>query len=126
MSLTCFLLDSALQHCCDITEFPRLQGAVCPVPHRPRLSAQVHLQESRATSNTAVTAQLTGVSSSIGGGGQLCLGLWISTVTHALGEMHSRCLHWAAFMKALLSSRVAEALVLAEHKGRVLYLCRIS
>lgn len=65
MSLTCLPLDSALQHCCDVTEFPRLQGAVCSVPHRPRLPAQVHLQESRATSNTAVTAQLTRVSSGL-------------------------------------------------------------
>lgn len=36
--------------------------------------------------------------------------------------MHSRCSHWAALMKALLSSRVAERLVLAKHKGRVLNL----
>lgn len=62
MSFICLLLDSALQHCCDVTEFPRLQGAVCSIPHRPWLPAQVYLQESRATSNTAVRAQLTGVS----------------------------------------------------------------
>lgn len=60
MSLTCFLSGSALQHRCDVAEFPGLQGAVRPVPHRPRLPAQIHLQESRATSNTAVTAQPAG------------------------------------------------------------------
>lgn len=113
MSLTCFSLDSALQHCCNIAEFPRLQGAVCSVPHRPWLPAQVHLQESRATSNTAVTAQLTGVSSGLGGM-ELGLGaLGHSDKNPGAREMCNRHLYWAALLKTPLVFRAGGILGLA-------------
>lgn len=104
MFLTCL---SALQHCCDITKFPRLQGAVCSVPHRPRLPAQVHLQEPRATSNTAVTAQLTVVSSGLGAAGAWGFGAQYDMLPGAR-EIGDRHLCWAALLKTPLVSRVGE------------------
>ncbi|XP_073648734.1 lysophosphatidylserine lipase ABHD12 isoform X3 [Tursiops truncatus] len=37
--------QKALQHCCTVTQLPRLQGSIHPLPLGPWLQAQVHLQE---------------------------------------------------------------------------------